>query len=221
MRGVTVHPNWSVPELRSILLEQLELEKPAKNENSMKGLTKLSLAELISEAEKLQITMPPKPTRGLLMRMIRDTKSTPAQTLVTFGKFKGWMYQEIPLGYLQWSVQETRANQNSHPDLVRLAAWAQGEIERREKATSSGTQVQKDPEATAVIPPPRLKAMGRQSDSSDTSWSRVASSCQKPRVRRGPEVISDSDIDEETEDANLTIKKLEDRLAALKKRGAN
>jgi hypothetical protein len=34
-------------------------------------------------------------------------------------------------------------------------------------------------------------------------------------------VISDSDIDEETEDANLTIKKLEDRLAALKKRGAN
>lgn len=50
---------------------------------------------------------------------------------------------------------------------------------------------------------------------------RVASPCQKSRVRRGPEVISDSDLDEEPEDANLTIKKLEDRLAALKKRGAN
>eukprot|EP00435_Cladocopium_sp_Y103_P059369 s39_g21.t1 len=221
-RGVPIHPKWTVPELRSILIEQLETDKPAKGENPLKGLTKLSLDELVAEAEKLKITMPAKPTRGLLMRLIRDSKSTPGQTIVSFGKFRGWMYQEVPVGYLQWNVQEVQANQNCHPDLARLATWAQGEMERREKAASSGVNVLKDPEANAVVPPPRLKSMSRPGDSSDASWSRVGSSSQKSSAHAvGPEVISDSDIDNEEEDPNLTIKKLEDRIAALKKRGPN
>ena len=66
-RGIAVHHNWTVPELRSILLEQKELEKPPKGENPVKGLTKMTLAELSAEATRLEISMPPVPTRGLLM----------------------------------------------------------------------------------------------------------------------------------------------------------
>jgi hypothetical protein len=221
-RGIAVHHNWTVPELRSILLEQKELEKPPKGENPVKGLTKMTLAELSAEATRLEISMPPVPTRGLLMRLIRDVKSTPGQTLVTFGKFKGWMYQEVPLGYLQWSMQEVKANPNSSPDLVRLATWAQGEVERRQKTASSSTEVAKDPEANAVVPPPKMKDLGRHGGYSDASWSRV-SGCSSRRgvARRGPEIISDSDLEDEGEDPNLTIKKLEDRISALKKRNPN
>jgi hypothetical protein len=220
-RGVPVHANWSVPELRSILIEQRELEKPAAQTNPLKGLTKMSLPELVTEAEQLQLTMPAKPTRGLLMRMIRDSKSAPGQTVVSFGKFKGWMYHEIPQGYLQWSIQEVKANQNSHPDLVRLATWAQGEMDRRQKASGSGIPVAKDPETMAVVPPPKMKALARHSEASDASWSRVGGYSRKGNTRKGPQVISDSDLEEEDEDTNLTIKKLEDRIAALKKRSSS
>lgn len=39
-RRVTVHLNWTAPELRSILVEQRQLERPSKEEDKMKGLTK-------------------------------------------------------------------------------------------------------------------------------------------------------------------------------------
>ena len=222
MRGVAVNRSWSVPELRSILIEQKEVEKPPKTDTGVKGLTKLSLSELVTEAEALSMVMPPKPTRGLLMRMIRDAKATPGQTVVSFGKFKGWMYHEIPQSYLEWSIQETKSNANAHVDLVRLATWAQGELEKRQsKQAGYATSASKDPEAVATVPPPKFKDMARHGSSSDSSWSRVgACSRRGAATRRGPEIISDSDLEEEPEDTNLTIKKLEDRIAALKKRSS-
>lgn len=39
-------------------------------------------------AVELNLEMPPKPTQRLLMRMIRDCKATPGQTVVSFGRFK-------------------------------------------------------------------------------------------------------------------------------------
>ena len=155
------------------------------------------------------------------MRMIRDAKNTPGQTVVTFGKFKGWMYQEVPMGYLQWSLQEMRSNPSAHPELVKLATWAATEVERREKSSSSRMSMAKDPEANAVVPPPKMKDLPRHGESSDASWSRVTNSSRRGLARRGPEVISDSDLEDQDEDSNQTIKKLEDRIAALKKRSAS
>ena len=47
--GVTTHPIWTAPELRSILVEQRQLEKP-KKEDGAKGLTKMTLQRLVEEA---------------------------------------------------------------------------------------------------------------------------------------------------------------------------
>ena len=65
-RGVVVHTSWTVPELRQILIEQRDLEKPPSAVNDkMKGLTSLKLQELVDLAEKEGISLPTKPTRGL------------------------------------------------------------------------------------------------------------------------------------------------------------
>ena len=100
-RGVVVHTSWTVPELRQILIEQRDLEKPPSAVNDkMKGLTSLKLQELVDLAEKEGISLPTKPTRGLMIKLIRDHRSTPSQTVVPFGRFKGYMYQEVPEPYL-------------------------------------------------------------------------------------------------------------------------
>lgn len=172
-RGITVHPSWTVPELRSILVEQRQLEKPSQEEDRMKGLTKMTLAQLIAEAEKGHIPMPAKPTRGLLMRLLRDSRTTPSNTVVPFGRYKGWMYHEVPMGYIQWAIKEIKQNPKAHEDLVRLGSQ---EIERR--ATSLGmaakTDLGRDPEALAVVPPPATTLEKGMSSSSEASWSKVS-----------------------------------------------
>ena len=63
---VVTHPTWSVPELRSILIEQrVERGRGAvQTPDPMAGLTKLNLKELIVEAEKRRIPMPEKPSQS-------------------------------------------------------------------------------------------------------------------------------------------------------------
>lgn len=70
-----VHRSWTAPELRQILIEQRSLEKhhPAGRE----------------DGEQTGVQLPSKPTRGLMIKLIRDARSTPAQTVVPFGRFKG------------------------------------------------------------------------------------------------------------------------------------
>lgn len=77
----------------------------------------MSLGELTQLAVEMQVPRLEKPTRGLPMRLIRDAKSTPGQTVFPFGKLKGWMYHEVPTVFFYW---EAAANKNSSDDLVRL-----------------------------------------------------------------------------------------------------
>lgn len=221
-RNVVVHPSWTVPELRQILLEQMGKDKPAKAENALKGMSKMTLAELIKESEKLEISMPAKPTRGLLMKLIRDAKSTPHDTVVTFGKFRGWMYKELPPNYVKWSIQETEANEGSSDELRRLAAWGKQQKMTHEDKDSQPTDLDTDPEARAVIPPPKIKDLQRSRASSDASWGKVNATTKSRARPRVEEVISDSefDMDEDGQemDANAEIRRMEARIAALKKR---
>ena len=217
-RGVVVHRTWTVPELRQILIEQRDLEKPAPANDKMKGLTALKLQELVDLAEKEGIALPTKPTRGLMIKLIRDARSTPGQTVVPFGRFKGYMYQEIPEGYLKWSIQETKGNPNSHEDLVRLATWAKEELGRRKDAgiTYSKSELGRDPEALALIPPPSARRSPGTASSSDGSWKQV----RTPPRKKGAAEMTESDIVDDNEDSSEQIQALEKQIAALKKRQA-
>ena len=182
-RGVTVHPNWTVPELRSILVEQRPLERPPKEEDKMKGLTKMTLAQLVAEAEKEGIQMPAKPTRGLMMRLLRDARTTPGCTIVPFGRYKGWMYQKVPAQYLPWAIREIKNDPNAHEDLVRLATWGSQEMERRDAAPGyvKKKDVGRDPEALAVVPPPSMASEKWPASSSEGSWAKVYTQSQGSR----------------------------------------
>ncbi|CAE7358519.1 RE1, partial [Symbiodinium microadriaticum] len=219
--NVLVHPRWTVPELRDILIEQRQTHgvPKAAAPDPMKGISKMTLDELVAEAQKQHITLPPKPTKGALLRMLRDSKSTEADTVVPFGKYKTWYYRELPRGYLQWAVQETKSG-GSHPDLVRLANWAKTVLtdpappdEKEKKETLE------DPETTAKTPPPRMERRLRDVPlSSDGSWAPV-NFRPKPRQSRTREDSSSDSMDQEASgETMLEIAAIEARLAALKQK---
>lgn len=175
-KGVPAHSSWTVPELRQIVIETRQADQPKVEENpALKGLSKASLAELIAKAKQLDISMPVKPTRGWLMKMIRDSASTPGETVVCFGKFKGWMFQEVPNQYLDWAIAETEANHNASDDLRRLASWAKQQKEKKGKTTlgERTRSMAMDPEAVAKIPPPSIRHLF-DGHASDASWSQVS-----------------------------------------------
>ena len=161
--------------------------------------------------------MPNKITRGVLMKLIRDCRATPAQTVLPFGKFRGWMYSEVPQQYMAWAVEEVKASLGADDDLVRFATWSKDELERRiqAKAPAQTCRLAKDPEALAKVPPPSLETMmAASSAGSDTSWQRIRTS---RKGRREPE------MEEEVESENPAeeIRSLERRLEALKRMEKN
>ena len=146
--GIPVRPEWTVPELRSILSEQKE--KPSTSE--LKGLSSLKLDQLIQRCKDLNIKIPEKPTRGLLMRMIRDGVPPTETEVVPFGRYRGYRFSEVPMSYLDWAIDECHNSENHSPDLARLARWAK---ENKDTAASSKTTSgYRDPEETAKKAPP-------------------------------------------------------------------
>ena len=123
---VLIHPNWTVPELRQLVIEQREARGVGKVlEDPMRGITKLSVKELQERAKGQGILIPEKPTRGLLIKLLQDASSTPDETIMGFGKYKGWMFHEVPMGYRQWAREEVKGG-NSHPELVQFATVGHG-----------------------------------------------------------------------------------------------
>lgn len=210
-RGVPFHPSWLVPELRQMVVEIRQQEKPkVETSEALQGLSKCSLDELVKKATAQGITMPDKPTRGWLMRAIRDASNTPADTVVPFGKFKGWMYREIPAPYLEWAMAEVEGNPNSSMDLQRLASWAKSEKTKGKTVLSKTRSLATDPEALAKIPPPSVKDMFDGPSGSDASWSQVSTTRSKGTpVRRQMS---------EEEEINLLQSRLEMLQARQKKR---
>ena len=224
-REITFHQSWTVPELRTVLMEARAQDPNCKKaENHMKGISKLSLEDLIKLAQEAKLELPPKPTRGWLLLALRQARSTPEETVVPFGKFKGWMYREIPQGYLSWAIAEVASvgEAVSHPDLVRLASWAKENMELKQETLQKMNQLKKDPEATAKTPVPKLSEMGYRSSGSE--WSRVTStSMPRNRPRHTQQDVEElsSDMEENETGVAEQIEALEKRLAALKKKPNN
>ena len=105
----------------------------------------MKLDKLITKAREAGIEIPAKPTRGLLMRLIRDSVPATPEELVPFGRYKGYRFCEVPSSYLDWAITETTTGDNSSPD------WPRRTSPRR---TTPPPQGYKDPESTAVNAPP-------------------------------------------------------------------
>ena len=180
---------------------------------------------------KKGLQAPPKPTRGVLMRMLRDQASGEAETVMTFGKYKSWYFREVPVAYQTWAIQEIKSG-NSHPDLVRFANWAREnlrDLEDKNKERMKPPKAAEDPEVMAKHPPPRALVVRRpargQDSSSDASWAEVPSTGAqrrsfKPSARRAP--AEDDEVSnmaaELPPEAARRIQDLETQLAALKQK---
>jgi hypothetical protein len=97
-------------------------------------LGKHNLKELTGIAVELGIELSTKPTKELLMRLIRNmygeierSRMSPSNTLVTFGgkKTKGKKYWQVPQEYLNLIVmRDVQTSKNPDPEMVELAQWA-------------------------------------------------------------------------------------------------
>jgi hypothetical protein len=97
-------------------------------------LGKHNLKELTGIAVELGIELSTKPTKELLMRLIRNmygeierSRMSPNNTLVTFGgkKTNGKKYWQVPQEYLKRIVmRDVQRSKNPDPEMVELAQWA-------------------------------------------------------------------------------------------------
>ena len=74
--------------------------------------------------------------------MIRDSTKSASEEIVCFGRYRNYMYKEVPEGYLRWATQEVEANANASMDLRKLANYG------REKLNPQDLE---DPEKNATV----------------------------------------------------------------------
>ena len=218
---IAIHPRWLVPELRQTVIEQREIRHPRETANPATGLSKLKLEELINKAKELDLVVPPKPTRGILLKMIREASQPPSEQVMTFGKYRSWLYKEVPEGYMEWSIKEVKANSNCSPDLRLFATWATQELAaRKDRAKTSGRVLPaEDPEVKAVIDPPDLASvMSWTSSASVASAKRVAAPREKRQLRVEEDLARTSMEAELTEEDKAELEMLQTRLAAMKQK---
>ena len=126
----------------------------------------MTMPELVKKMDELQIPLPPKPTRGLLQRIIRDSTRDLSEQIVTFGRHKNLLFRELPHSYIRWrwSLQETAAQGSgaSH-ELRQLANFAQ-------KVLNPQKETYHDPEMNAAIP---YQPDPEETSSISTKWSLV------------------------------------------------
>lgn len=77
-QGVTGKEKWTVPELRSLCIEMRGPTVKAM------GLTKLTLEQLKEKCRQEGVAFPEKATRGVLMRLLRESKELDGDSPVTF-----------------------------------------------------------------------------------------------------------------------------------------
>ncbi|CAE7644335.1 unnamed protein product [Symbiodinium sp. CCMP2592] len=154
-RGLTIHEKWTVPEIRSIIQEDMKRGAPATEvvTGETVPLTKMTIKDLENALEASGIAIPEKANKGMLMRMLRDQGGRGPQTVLAFGRFKGRMYQETPISYRRWAVQEVSENDGAQEDLKMFAAWASRALEVTDGyASSSVPPPYVDSEHSARIP---------------------------------------------------------------------
>ncbi|CAE7838363.1 RE2 [Symbiodinium sp. CCMP2592] len=146
-RNLPVHPSWNLEEIRSIVQEDC-----AKQDVIPPGakvppaLGKMSLDELKTAVREAGLEVPLRATRGLLMRMLRDSVEGASSKVMTFGRHRGSKYSETPQSYRDWAIRETDANPGASMDLVMFANWCKEETAKLDPISYQ------DPEASASIP---------------------------------------------------------------------
>lgn len=126
---IPMHPKWTLPELRQTLIEHTRDAASIEERQALRGI---------------------KPSRGLLLRMLRDHLQPAGDHL---SRYNTWMYREVPQDYRDWAVQEVAANPNHSVDLHKFAEWCLMEKNAKRTSASSATPAD-DPEVKAVVPPP-------------------------------------------------------------------
>ena len=152
-RGLWVNPKWTVPEIRSIVQEDMNRGTPnpldAKAQLPV-GLSKMTVAEMQATAEGLGVEVPPRATKRTIMRLIRDNAGGGSQLVMSFGRYKGYLYSETPMGYRKWAMAEVASNPNRSEDLQIYANWCQMSAE---VTTTPARYVEvDDPELNAMNP---------------------------------------------------------------------
>lgn len=150
-----------------------------------------------------------------MMKLLRNAVPPNETEVVTFGRYRGWMFKEVHEEYLDWAQKEVKANPGHSPDLARLARWAGS----REPAPTGGYRGG-DPESSAVVPVPKLdmakpkaKPKALLTSPPCSSWSKA----QRTSRTRPIESADDSGSFEEVDlPVEQQIRDMESRLVALK-----
>ncbi|CAE7849270.1 unnamed protein product, partial [Symbiodinium sp. KB8] len=75
-RGLVIHDNWTVPEIRSIIQEDMKKNTTTSSSPGSSGeifpLTKMTVAQLEAALEASGMAVPVKANKGTLMRLLRD-----------------------------------------------------------------------------------------------------------------------------------------------------
>ncbi|CAE7025469.1 GIP, partial [Symbiodinium sp. CCMP2456] len=122
-RELAISPEWTCPELRTILMADMDYEKQNTTGAVPKKLSGMNLAELREEATKMNLSVHDKESKGTLMLRIRDA-AAPSTTVMTVGRFRGTLFSEVPESYGAWASEEERQNgDNMHTDLKRFVNW--------------------------------------------------------------------------------------------------
>ena len=149
-RNLPINPRWLVGEIRSVINEHRQSFESEKGQTSMpRGLHKMSLEELRETASKVGLSLPVKATKGLIMRLIRDNAEGASGMILSFGRYRGHRFSEVPADYQRWAIRETEANDNASEDLKLFANWAR---ENLAEPTKSYYMTRPDPEGCASIP---------------------------------------------------------------------
>ena len=162
--GMTVHPSWTTTELKAVIREHLGMINEGDVGNQMKKINSLNLPELRAKAQELDVDLPERATRGLILKLIRASLNTPANTLMTIGRWRGSEYREIPSSYGRWAVEETARSDNAHPDLIRYARWFENNL--KEKANRTKVP---DDESDSNYQATNTKTAGTTKDSWDAA----------------------------------------------------
>ena len=134
-RGLWINPDWTVPEIRSMIKEDMDATAAPTGNKLPPGISKMDLAELTTTAHQLNIEVPPKATKGVLMRLIRDNSSGGSQSVLAFGRYRNYLFSETPVGYRRWAIQETSTNANSSEELRHYANWCKAHMEVADQPT--------------------------------------------------------------------------------------
>ncbi|CAE7462138.1 GIP [Symbiodinium sp. CCMP2456] len=221
---ITPHPSWGINEVREMLKEQRQAR--AGEQEAPKGLSKMTLEQLVNEARRCGIILPEKPTKGVLAKMIRDSKVAPNDTIVGFGRYRGWAYSQLPGDYLEWVLAEWKTAESCCDDLARLARWWEEKKQTREGRRKAPGLPADDPEMTATVPPPPFRSKaGQSAGSQDHDWIPVSMPSSpghrspSPRRRR-PEEHTKEGIQNELSELKKRMDLLMAAAAALEEEDA-